>query len=357
MVVGYSLGNKNPENDILVIGENDPDVVTFSSSLEVALTRQCHNACGYCPFKGNEELSIPYSTINNAKQARLRGIREVHYMSGERPDKSSYIRSILNLWGFPTYADYIYTVAELGFLEGLIPVLEAGICSINELSKFQDIVALYKIMLDGIDEKNHHTVHEKSIGKKLDYRLKMLEWTGKLNFPVITGFITGIGETKAFRKEMLKLISQAHQEYGHVHEVLIQNFVPSPNTVLAQKSAPSTHLMLDTIELAQSILPEDITLTVPIHLNQGIIPEILKAGIRDFGRIPDTTSIVFPHIPKLQFETLEQAVNDAGLRLQQRFPIKYDFIKNGNYCKKLGQVFDAYKYKIKKADQLKAANV
>ncbi len=356
MVVGYSLGNKDSEEDILVLGENDEDVVTFSSSLEIALTRQCNNACGYCPFKGNEELMIPYSTINMAKHARLRGVREVHYMAGERPDKNAQVRSLLNLWGFQSYADYIYTVAELGFLEGLIPVLETGICSLPELTKFQDIVAVYKLMLDGIDEKNKHLVHANAIGKKLDYRLKMLEWTGKLKFPVITGFILGIGETKTFRKEMLRQIAAMHEQYGHIHEVLIQNFVPSPNTAMANKSAPNTNLILDTVELAKTILPDDITLTVPAHLNQNILPELLKAGIRDFGRIPDGPSIIFPDKPPLNIETLESVVNDAGLRLQQRFPLKYDFIKHGKYCKKLGQVFDAYKYKIKKADQLKVSN-
>ena len=355
MVVGYSLGNKGVEEDILVIGEEDKDIVTYSSSLEVALTRQCHNACSYCPFKGNEELSIPYATINQAKQARSRGVREVHYIAGERPDKSSLIRSLLNLWGFSSFSDYIYTVAELGFLEGLIPVIEAGLCSISELKKFQEIVALYKIMLDGIDEKNFQSVHGNSIGKKLEYRLKMLDWTGKLGFPVITGFMIGFGETKALRKEMLRNIAASHEKYGHVHEVLLQNFVPSPGTELSSKNPPSTKLILDTIELAQSILPPDITLTVPIHLNQSITNEILDAGIRDFGRIPASTSIVFPHVAPFDFAAFEQAVQDKGLRLQQRFPLKHDFIKQGRYSKKLGQVFDAYKYKIKKADQLKVA--
>ncbi len=355
MVVGYSLGNKDPEEDIMVIGEDDSDVVTYSSSLEIALSRQCHNACSYCPFHGGEELSIPYATINQAKDARAMGVREVHYISGERPDKSSQIRSLLNLWGFASFSEYIYTVAELGFLEGLIPVIEAGICSIDELKRFQEIVALYKIMLDGVDEKSYDNIYGNSIGKKLEYRYKMLEWTGKLRFPVITGFIVGIGETKGMRKEMLKQIAAVHAEYGHIHEVLLQNFIPAPGTKMASKSAPSAKLILDTIELAKTILPPDITLTVPIHFNQTIIKEILAAGIRDFGRIPASHSIVFPHTEPFNFELLEQAVKDAGLRLQQRFPLKHDFIKNGRYSKKLGQVFDAYKYKIKKADQLKVS--
>ena len=350
MVVGYSLGNKDADNDIQVLGENADNIITFSHTHEVALTRQCQNTCYYCPFKGNEELSIPYSTINAAKEARARGIREVHYISGERPDKSSKIRSLLNLWGFSSYSDYIYTIAELGFLEGLIPIIETGIASIQELKKFQEISALYKIMLDGIDDKNSQKVYDKSIGKRYDYRLKMLDWTGKLNFPVITGIMVGIGETKQFRKEMLKQIAQFHEEYGHVHEVLLQNFIPSPNTDWASKSAPTAKVILDTIELAQNILPDDINITLPIHLNQKIIPEIIKSGIRDFGHIPDADSVVFSHIPKLDLYELND-IEKSGFILQQRFPLKHDFIKKGHYSKKLGQVFDAYKYKIKKSDQ------
>ena len=78
---------------------------------------------------------VPYSTIKLCKHARLEGAREVMYISGERPDKFPHVRALLDLWGFESYVDYVYTVSELGFLEGFIPVVELGFLSPVELKR------------------------------------------------------------------------------------------------------------------------------------------------------------------------------------------------------------------------------
>jgi FO synthase subunit 1 len=355
MVAGYLLGSTPPESEIQVLGEDDPNVVTYSLANPVAFTRLCRNECPYCSFNKRDNLTVPYSTIKNAKSARALGIREGAYIAGERPDKFTNVRSLLDLWGFPTYLDYLYTVCELGFLEGLIPTLEVGFLSPVELKRMVEVCAINKIMLDSVDTNLATTLYAKSPGKKLELRVKNLHWSGKLKFPTATGFIVGLGETKTHRKEMLNLIADVHKQYGTIHEVLIQNFVPQPG--LMQGKGPTSRAdMLHAIEAALEILPKDVSVTVPLELNLNWIEDILKAGVRDLGRIYHPSNPLFTTPTPAGIHAAE-VVEKLGLRLQQRFPLKKSFIKNGMYSKKLGQVFDAYRYKIKKESNDKTKEV
>ncbi|MGE4170345.1 MAG: 7,8-didemethyl-8-hydroxy-5-deazariboflavin synthase subunit CofG [Candidatus Margulisiibacteriota bacterium] len=348
MIVGYSLGNRNDqETDIKVVGEDDPNVVTYSRALSVSLSRMCRNNCPYCGFHKRDNLTVPYSTIKLAKHARANGAREVLYIAGERPDKFSHIRAQLELWGFSSYLDYIYTVCELGFLEGLIPVIDIGFLTPKELKRMTEITAVAKIMLDSVDANQFPKVYSESPGKARDIRLRSLEWAGKLKLPVSTGIMVGIGDNKEHRKDTLNAIASLHKSYGHVHEVVIQNFLPEPGTAFKDRKPPSKEDMLKVVDMALSILPSDVSVTVPLELNPDI-EDFLRAGIRDLGRIYEKPQIMFPNHPSPSIDSVFEVTQKLGLDLQQRFPLKKNFIKEGLYSKKLGQVFDAYRYKIKK---------
>jgi len=356
MVAGYLLGNSPADSDIQVLGEDDPNVVTYSLATPVAFTRLCRNECPYCSFARRDNLVVPYSTIKSAKSARGLGIREGAYIAGERPDKFTNVRSLLDLWGFSSYLDYVYTICELGFLEGLIPTLEVGFLSPVELKKMVEVCAINKVMLDSVDAPLAETLYAKSPGKKLELRVKNLHWSGKLRFPTATGFIVGMGETKSHRKELLNIIADVHRQYGSIHEVLLQNFVPQPG--LMQGKGPTSRAdMLHAVEMALYILPDDITVTVPLELNLMWLEDILKAGVRDLGRIYHPANPLFTTSGTNPDLHVAEVIEKLGLRLQQRFPLKKSFIKNGMYSKKLGQVFDAYRYKIKKESNEKTKEV
>ncbi len=356
MVAGYLLTNQSEESDIQVLGEDDPGVVTYSLATPFTLTRLCRNECPYCSFNRRDNLAVPYSTIKMAKTARANGIREAAYISGERPDKFTNIRSLLDLWGFSSYLDYIYTVSELGFLEGLIPTLEIGFMSPVELKRMVEVCAINKTMLDSVDAPLAASLYQKSPGKKLELRVKSLHWSGKLNFPTATGFMVGLGETKSHRKEALNIIADVHKQYGTIHEVLIQNFIPQPGKY--QGKGPTSRAdILSTVELALEILPSDVSVTVPLELNLDWIEDLLKVGIRDLGRIYDPATPLYTLSKATPEVKIQEIVDRLGLRLQQRFPLKKSFIKNGMYSKKLGQVFDAYRYKIKKESNDKTKEV
>ncbi len=352
MTVGYSLGNRiDLENDVQMMLEDESNVVTFSYAVSVALSHACRNRCPYCSFRKEDTLAVPYSTIKSTKLARSKGVREASYVAGERPDKYSNVRSVLDLWGFSSYLDYMYTVCELGFLEGLIPVIEVGFLSPLEMKKMSEIVAVNRIMLDSVDSGRFDTVYPLSPGKKLAFRLKQLEWAGRLNFPTSTGIMIGIGESMSHRKQLLKHIAEIHTRYGTIHDVQLTPLYPQPGTLFAKHDVPSKKNILDTIEQAKSILPADITLVMPVYTEEDA-KTYLEAGIRDFGRlfIGKDQSL---KLPTLSIDRLDEIVASQELKLIQRFPLKKSFIKNGLYSKKLGQVFDAYRYKIKKDTQEK----
>ncbi len=349
-MTGTTLGQRlDADQDILVLGEDDPNVLTFSHATAFTLSKACRNSCPYCSFHKKDTLTVPYSTIKVAKKARTLGVREAIYLSGERPDKFSQIRSVLDLWGFSSYLDYVYTVCELGFLEGLIPVIEVGFLSPLELKRLSEICALNKVMLDSVDESAFSKVYSKSPGKKLELRLKLLEWSGRLKFPTTTGIMVGIGESKSHRESVLKEIAKIHQTYGTIHDVIIQNFVPEAGTPYSGKNPASKTDMLNIVEQALSILPSDVTVSVPMALNPDI-EDFIRAGVRDLGQLIEGKNPYYKAKP-FTFEDLDALAAKLGLRLQQRFPLKKSFIKNGLYSKKLGQVFDAYRYKIKKDGQ------
>lgn len=353
MAVGYSLGNKSDEeSDILVLGEEDPDVITFSRSVPISLTRICRNNCPYCGFQKRDNLVVPYSTIRAAKKARSEGVREAYYVAGERPDQFSHIRSLLDLWGFESYLDYLYTVCELGFLEGLIPVLNLGFLKPDELKRLREISAVMKVMFDSVDDKHFDTIYPKSPGKQMDIRSRSVEWATKLRIPVITGVMVGIGETKDHRRKTLERIRDIHLNNGFIHEVLIQPFFPQKGTLFEDKNPALEKNVLDTYQLAREIIPEDVPITVPVEAISNL-KLFIKAGLRDLGRLFEKPLFVkYPNAP-LNFEDIESVVTKNGFRLQQRFPLRRQYIKEGMYSKKLGQVFDAYRYKVKKDAQEK----
>ena len=351
MVVGYALGNKEDiDSEIQVLGEEDSNVLTYSRSLTVTLSRMCRNNCPYCGFHRKDTLAVPYSTIKMAKMARESGAREVLYLAGERPDKSPNVPATLDLWGFKSYLDYVYTVSELGFLEGLIPVVELGFLSPVDMQRLAEVCAGFRIMLDSVDAGVFDTIYKDSPGKKLELRLKSLEWAGQIGVPTMTGIMVGIGETKKHREEVLKEIAKIHQKYGMIHEVLIQNFVPQKGTLFQDKKPPSHTAMVDAVAAAIHILPSEVAVNINTEVNEDI-EDFISVGLRDLGRISEGNKVMFPDKPKRSIEDLQKIAVKMGFRLHQRFPLRLSYIRMGQYSKKLGQVFDAYRYKLKKLEQ------
>ena len=343
MITSELLTNPEWEKSL---ADHDDTMIGYSVAHPIALTRMCRNQCPYCSFNRKDNLVVPYSTIRLAKHAKSLGIRELALVAGERPDKFNHIRSLLDLWGFAHYTDYLYTVCELAFLEGLIPSIEFGFLSPQEMKQLRDVVAVTKIMLDSVDDHHVQKVYPHSPGKKLDMRLKLIEWACKLGIPVATGIMVGIGETKTHRKDALQQLAGLHHSYGMIHEVLIQTVYPQAGTKFTHTPKSATQDFLATFEMARSILPDDVIITVPIESNIGLLGSLIDMGLRDLGRVYYPDTILY------QCPTPEGSIGDIvaskGFTLSPRLPLRSSFIRNGLYSKKLGQVFDPYRQKMKK---------
>lgn len=330
----------------------DKNIVTYSRSMTVNLSRICANVCSYCDYPQNKldqsgyELMVPYATIKLCAAARKHGVKEVRFVSGDRPDNFAAVRARLDLWGFQSYIEYVYTVCELVFLEGLIPSIEVGYVTKDELAIIRRMAASIVCMLDTVDD---NILTKYAPQRTLNSRLEVIKYAGEGKLPVTTGILVGMGESAKSRKDAMEIIKHMHEKYGNIQNVVIQNYVPTKGN-LNVKQGPSQKEMLDTVELARKILPADIQLTVPAVYNPEIMP-FVKLGVRDIGLFditPDKTLDLDDQAKLLA--TIEKQLKREDLGLQRRLPIFSKYITENWYSRKLAQVLDKYKDLLKNAE-------
>ncbi len=348
MVVGYALGNRNnEEQDIQIIGEDDPDCLTYSKAISITLSGPAVFGSALTTYQTRDNLVVPYSTIKVAKSARAMGAREILYKSVERPDLKAHVRSTLELWGFNSYIEYLYTVCELGFLEGLIPVINLGFLTPDEIRKLSEVAALIEIPIEFMEDVVQESLKKDPKKDRIERRKSNLEWAGKLGFPTVTGFVVGREKNNKNYEKWLEYIAKIHDTYGMIHDVILQNFVPLNNLDASMGRVPTEAHMLEVYKMAKAILPPSINVVVPFELNPNIEP-FIKAGMKDLGRIIEARNAVTKVKSKIDWEGLNKLCDKYGLRMQQRFPLGKNFIQKEAFSKKLGQVFEPYRYKIKR---------
>ncbi|MDR1452541.1 MAG: 7,8-didemethyl-8-hydroxy-5-deazariboflavin synthase subunit CofG [Candidatus Margulisbacteria bacterium] len=340
----------------------DKNIVTYSRSTTVNLSRICSSLCDYCDFPVNNadqaafELAVPYSTIKHCVQAKKAGVKEVVFMAGERPDNFSAVRARLDLWGFNSYIEYVYTVCELAFLEGLLPSLNIGYIAKDEMLRnaesawngIRRIVASVYMMLDCADEK---ILEKYSPRKTLQSRVETISYAGLGKVPVTTGILVGLGESERSRREALEIIKALHAEYGNIQNVILQNYQPINNGKVEIKNLVSKNEMLKTLDLARRILPRDIQITVPGADNENIL-DFIKAGVRDIGSYDLVEEKKNGQDHDKLLGTLKKALKKQGLGLQRRLPIFSKYILENWYSRKLAQILDRYKALLKNSENV-----
>ncbi|MFC1478691.1 7,8-didemethyl-8-hydroxy-5-deazariboflavin synthase subunit CofG [Candidatus Margulisiibacteriota bacterium] len=322
------------------IDQDIKQVITYSKSTIVPLSRLCRNKCGYCDYRSeNSSLTVPYQTIKICKEARQLDCREALFTAGERPDRFSFVRSTLDIWGFASYIDYVCTVCELSFLEGLMPAVDIGYITFDEIKKIRRIIASLRMMLESTDKSLlKKTSHKESAGKSPELRIEVLKNAGQLKVPVTTGILVGIGESKNARKETLAVIRDIHLEYNHIQNVVIQDFVPGEGMAMKDIKPPDRSEMLGIISMAREILPEGVVITVHPKDKHDII-DYIHAGVTDLGGL---SQIYWP-----QIEGIRTELANHGFELHKRLPIFEKYILDKWYSRKLGQVMDRYRVMLK----------
>ena len=264
------------------------------------------------------------STIARAGAAA--GCTEALFTLGDKPElRYRAAREALAALGHDTTISYLREMCALVLKEtGLLPHVNPGVMTRDEIASLREVSASMGIMLESSSDRlcEPGGVHYGSPDKAPAVRLEMMRLAGELAVPFTTGILIGIGETRAERLESLVAIRDLHARYGHIQEVIVQNFRAKPNTKRATAPEPDLDDLLWSIAAARLILPDDVHVQAPPNLSPGVYQKLIDAGIDDWGGVsPVTPDHVNPEAPWPEIEALAQRTAEMGKVLVQRLPV------------------------------------
>ncbi|HZA48163.1 MAG TPA: 7,8-didemethyl-8-hydroxy-5-deazariboflavin synthase CofG [Nitrososphaera sp.] len=315
-----------------------PDIITYSRKVFINLVNLCRDTCTYCTYKKEPDdpmLSMlnPSQVIAIAEAGKKFRCTEALFVTGERPEqKYQQARTWLRSLGYSSTVEYIYCMSELVLEKtGLLPHTNAGSMTKKEMSMLQDINVSLGLMLETSSERlmKKGMPHEDAPSKNPKVRMKTLENAGELRIPITTGLLVGIGETQEDLIDSLFVIRQLHEKYGHIQEVIMQNFAPKPETGMAKSPPASQEYFLRSVAMARIVMP-GMNIQVPPNLNPDIFGHYISAGINDLGGIsPVTIDHVNPEFPWPSIGLVRKVTEGKGRRLRARLPIYPEFLKGG----------------------------
>ena len=305
--------------------------VTFSPKVFIPLTMLCRDRCGYCTFaKAPAHLDKPFleieEVLNLARAGAERGCAEALFTLGERPElRYDIAEAWLKERGYDSTVSYIAAAAKAVVDEtGLLPHLNAGALYRDELAVLRPVSVSQGMMLESLREDLE--AHRLAPDKAPKRRLATLDAAGDLQIPFTTGLLIGIGETREDRLDALEAIVASHVRHGHIQEVIIQNFLPKPGTLMAKHPAATLEELTWTISAARLLLPTTIHLQAPPNLVDDVAL-LLAAGIDDLGGIsPVTIDHVNPERAWPELERLRGEVETAGHTLAPRLTAYPEFV-------------------------------
>ncbi len=306
-------------------------VVSYSRKVFIPLTRLCRDTCGYCAFATTPgKVAAPYlspaDVLAIAQAGRRAGCHEALFTLGDKPElRYPAARSALESLGYASTVDYLSAMCERVLTEtGLLPHVNAGLMDDGELTRLRAVSVSQGLMLESTSERlcERGGPHFGCPDKVPAARLKMIEAAGKLRIPFTSGILIGIGETRQERVDFLLALRRLHERYGHVQEIIVQNFRAKPRTRMAGADEPDLDELLWTAAVARLMFGPSMNIQVPPNLSYDDFPRLLDAGINDWGGIsPVTPDHVNPEARWPQIARLEAATAAAGLALVPRLAI------------------------------------
>jgi FO synthase len=325
-----------------------PGVVTFSKKVFIPLTRLCRDRCHYCTFVTvPHKLAAPYlerdEVLAIAREGAAQGCKEALFTLGDRPEaRWPQAAQWLAERGYESTVDYLRACA-IAVLEetGLLPHLNPGVLSWQELHRLKPVAPSMGMMLETTAERlwsQPGGPHYGSPDKEPAVRLRVLADAGRVGVPFTTGVLIGIGETLAERAESLFAIRAAAREYGHIQEVIVQNFRAKPDT--AMRARPDAELLdlAATVAVARIVLgprariqaPPNLITASPADSSPDEFALLLRAGIDDWGGVsPVTPDHVNPERPWPSIELLAGRSAAAGFTLRERLTIYPEYVRRG----------------------------
>lgn len=314
--------------------------VTYSRKVFAPLTTMCRDTCGYCTFVKHPDepgayIMTPEQVLETARRGEETGCKELLFSLGEKPElRYAKAAEALNALGYSSMIDYLAAMCALVLEEtALLPHVNAGTLTDDEIEKLKPVSASMGMMLETVSNRlmQPGMPHYKCPDKTPKARLRTLETAGRNKVPFTTGLLIGIGETWKERVEALAAINDVHQRYGHVQEVIIQNFQRKPGIAMADHPEPSLEDMLLTLATARLMLDPSISLQAPPNLHARHA-DYLAAGINDWGGIsPVTIDFINPGHPWPQLDRLSEFTSKAGLTLQERLTVYPSYLQTSEY--------------------------
>lgn len=307
------------------------NVITYSPKVFLPLTHLCRDVCHYCTFATTprhiDQAYMPIDRVlEDCTAGAALGCREALLTLGEKPElRYRAAREGLAELGVATTLEYVARVAGKILAEtGMLPHINAGCMTAEEIAMLRPVSASMGIMLESaslrLTEKG--MPHYGSPDKDPAVRLATIERAGQAGVPFTTGILIGIGESRLERIESLLAIRELHNRYGHIQEVIIQNFRAKPGTLMAKAPEPDLDDLIWTIAVARIVFGGAMNIQAPPNLSPGVLPRLVAAGINDWGGVsPVTPDYVNPEAPWPNVASLASESALAGKFLQPRLTI------------------------------------
>jgi FO synthase len=314
-------------------------VVTYSPKVFLPVTNLCLDRCSYCTFRQDPDspaawTMLPEEVRDWSRRGNGLGCVEALMCLGDKPERAyrSY-RQTLAVLGCATTIDYVARCCAIALDEGLLPHTNAGVMTRDEMAALKPLNVSMGLMLESVSPRlrGRGGAHQQAPDKDPALRLRMLRDAGELAIPFTTGILLGIGETLAERVESLRAIAALHAEYGHIQEIIVQNFRAKPTTRMATAPEPDSLDVARTLAVARLMLPE-MNLQAPPNLSPYDHRLFLAAGINDWGGIsPLTLDYVNPEAPWPQVQGLAATCHDEGFTLRVRLPVYDEYVERPGF--------------------------
>jgi len=319
--------------------------VTFSRNVTLSLSRTCVSHCKYCAFQTHlPHLRTPDEVEKLLDRAARGPVKELLILTGDDPGHHKGVQRMLHELGFEDFVDYVVWCCERGLERGLLPHTNLGALSREDLARLREVTASQGIMLESI--RDDLVAHQGSPTKDPQLRLRTLRDAGELKIPMTSGILMGIGETFEDRVEALRALADLHERYGHIQEIILQNFVPhrryygqEPAAIASEASERywrtglkpvdldvpmpkwanpvSLEEFVEVIGIARELMGPEVGIQVPPNLSEHW-PELVAAGATDLGGLSQNGDHISPEHPFPSPNQARKILAKDGIALAER---------------------------------------
>jgi FO synthase len=315
--------------------------ITFSAKVFVPLTTLCRDYCGYCTFRKDPGepgafTMTPDEVLALAQAGARLGAKEALFSLGDKPEALfPEHREFLRRMGHRTTLSYLTAMSGLVLREtSLLPHANPGLMSERDLAGLREVSVSMGIMLESVSTRllASGAAHDRAPDKVPSRRLKTIALAGKLSIPFTTGILIGIGETHAERVASLCAIRDLHERYGHIQEVIIQNFRAKPSIPMSGWPEPDADDLLRTVAVARLLLGPDLNIQAPPNLSAHGYERLPAAGLNDWGGIsPLTPDHINPERPWPGLAELRRRTEAAGHELRERLAVYPEYAARADF--------------------------